>query len=289
MKNCFHTLICPICRAPLQQIDRALKCTANHTFDFAREGYVNLLPSRKKLAATVGDNPEMLQARRRFLNGKHYAMLSNALNQQVAQLISTHHHTSDPLNILDAGCGEGYYLGQLQSHLQATTPQTSCCFLGMDVSKTAVRYAAKFYKNGRFFVSNINTLIPAADQSINILLNIFAPRNPAEFARIMAPNSHLLIVIPKQNHLQTVREKFGLLEIEADKQESVVARLANHFQLNQVTTLAEIVTLTQQPLIDLLKMTPNAHHLTKSDWDEVNHTETITTRISFDLMHFKLY
>ncbi len=286
MNNCFHTLICPICHTPLQQIDHALKCPQNHTFDIAREGYVNLLPSRKKLSATVGDNPEMLQARRRFLEAGHYAKLSDSLNQQVTALAANHLSTSKSAIILDAGCGEGYYLGRVQSHLQAAFPASQLCYLGMDVSKTAVRYAAKKVKNGRFFVSNINTLIPTGDQSVAILLNIFAPRNPAEFARIMAPDSQLLIVIPKSNHLQSIRAQFNLLQIETDKQKNIVNRLSAGFKLFGITSIEDTISLTRQNLTDLLRMTPNAHHLTAIDWAKVQKVDAVTTEIGFDMMQF---
>ncbi len=286
MNNCFHSLICPICKAPLQQIDRVLKCAQSHTFDMAREGYVNLLPSRKKLSATVGDNPEMLQARRRFLEAGHYAKLSEILNQQVELLLANHLSTLESATILDAGCGEGYYLGQLQSHLQAVFPTSQLCYLGMDVSKTAVRYAAKRYKNGRFFVANINTLIPVADHSVHILLNIFAPRNPAEFARVLGKNGRLLIIIPKPTHLQSIRERFNLLQIETDKQENVINRLADSFELVGIKSPADSITLTQQSLADLLRMTPNARHLTATDWAEVEKVEAFTTQIGFDILQF---
>lgn len=285
MNNCFHPLICPICKLPLQQIDRGLKCAQNHAFDIAREGYVNLLPSRKKLAATVGDNAEMLQARRRFLDAGHYAKLSQAINQQVEVLIKSANGQKQQTVILDAGCGEGYYLGQLQTYLQSGTG-SHCCLLGMDVSKTAVRYAAKKYRNGRFFVANINTLIPVADQSVNILLNIFAPRNPAEFKRVLGENGRLLIIIPQPNHIQTIRERFDLLQIETDKQESVINRLAPLFKLSHITAIEDSISLTQQSLTDLIQMTPNAHHLTAADWAKLDKPGTFTTQIGFDIMQF---
>ena len=286
MNTCFDILICPVCKSPLQQIDRALKCRQNHTFDLAREGYANLLLPRKKLSDTVGDNPDMLQARRRFLEAGHYALLSHAINQLVEGFLTGRPHSANPANILDAGCGEGYYLGRLQSHLPAVFPESQLCFAGVDVSKTAVRYAAKRYKNGRFFVSDINTLIPVADQSVTVLLNIFAPRNPLEFARMTAPGSRLLIVIPKPCHLRAMRERFNLLQIAEDKQAGVITRFAASFQLQEVVSVEDTLTLTPQAAADLLQMTPNARHLTTADWKVVAKVEAIITEIGFDLLQF---
>jgi 23S rRNA (guanine745-N1)-methyltransferase len=284
MNDCFELLICPICREPLIQVERVLKCARNHSFDMAKEGYVNLLPSRKKLAATVGDHAEMLQARRRFLDAGYYAVLSQSINEQVAALLQSHFlHKSAA--ILDAGCGEGYYLDKLHAHLQKVLPTTHACFLGMDVSKTAVRYAAKRVKNGRFFVANTNTLIPAADQSIDILLNIFAPRNPAEFTRIMAPNGCLFVIIPQPQHLQNIRDQFGLLKIEEDKKENVVTRLSPLFYLNNMFSIKAPVSLSQKNLADLIQMTPNAHHFIGVNREAIKHA-TYSTEIGFDLMLF---
>ena len=286
MNDCFELLICPICREPLRQVASVLKCERNHSFDIAKEGYVNLLPSRKKLAATVGDDAKMLQARRRFLDAGHYAALSEAINNQVTTLLQTHFEQGKQPAILDAGCGEGYYLGQLHTHLLAAFPMNNLCLLGMDVSKTAVRYAAKRVKNGRFFVANTNTLIPAGDQTVNVLLNIFAPRNPAEFARVMTKNGHLLIVIPKPTHLQSIRAEFDLLAIETDKKEHVVDRLSGLFQLVRIIGIEDKITLTSHSLTDLLQMTPNAHHLSEAQWHAVRQSATRTTQIGFDVMHF---
>src|SRR5437660_595749 len=106
---CTHLLACPVCNAALARGDQTLKCANRHSFDIAREGYINLL--RKKLP---GDSREMLQARRDFFEHNHYHPLSAMLNE----LVSSHiHNISSPITILDAGCGEGYYLGRLQQYL----------------------------------------------------------------------------------------------------------------------------------------------------------------------------
>lgn len=285
MINCFHNLICPVCHHPLQQIERTLKCRQNHAFDIAGEGYVNLLLSRKKQAATVGDSKEMLQARRQFLERNHYAPLSQAINQRVAHFLNNHSGTQ-PALVLDAGCGEGYYLDQLWGYLQQTSPQTIPCLMGMDVSKTAVRLAARRVKNGRFFVSSTYDRIPLPDQSVHILLNIFAPRNAQEFARLIEPGGHLLIVVPQFEHLYSLRELIDLIQIEPDKRDKLTKRLADTFRLAEAISLQYSLQLNQQDVRHLLQMTPNARHLTASDWQKVEKIDHMTTEARFEMLQF---
>src|SRR5581483_10720478 len=153
------------------------------TFDVAREGYVNLL--RKK---QVGDTREMLQARRSFLEDGFYQPLSDTLNALVDSYLR---EIPSPANVLDAGCGEGYYLGRLQRSLDQKEQH---CFLGLDIAKDGIRMAAKRYQAASFVVANLKERLVIADQAIHVLLNIFAPRNPAEFARVMVPAGRLIVV-----------------------------------------------------------------------------------------------
>src|SRR5437763_11948883 len=129
-----HLLACPFCNFHLAQRDNTLVCTNSHVFDIAKEGYINLL--RKKLP---GDTKEMLIARRNFLEQRYYQPLSDTINA----LVSTTFDPETPsFNILDAGCGEGYYLGRLQGHLANQMPRTQRCYMGLDISKEDIRMAA---------------------------------------------------------------------------------------------------------------------------------------------------
>lgn len=273
--------MCPICRLALQQQGRTLKCPQNHTFDIARQGYVNLLQTRKKMPETVGDSKEMLHARRDFFAQDHYAPLSDGIKDLVAQQLHKR-DSSKPTLILDVGCGEGYYLDQL-ADVQAF-PQL--CLMGMDISKAAVRLAARRVPNGRFFVSSVNGRIPLPDQSVFIILNIFSPRNNYEFARLLSADGHLIIVIPQSNHLETLREHFGLLQIESDKREKIRQALSDTFELKTTTPIQIPLQLTNKDLENLLRMTPNARHLPANTWEKAAATHPISTTAAFEILHF---
>src|SRR5438067_962431 len=116
--NCTGLLICPVCAAPLTQVGAALRCQHRHSFDIARQGYVNLLLANRQTANLPGDTKDMLLARRAFLERGHFAPLSNTVNRAVYDYLARQ-PGREIINgaILDAGCGEGYYLGRLMGRL----------------------------------------------------------------------------------------------------------------------------------------------------------------------------
>ncbi|HVA88342.1 MAG TPA: hypothetical protein VNL71_00725 [Chloroflexota bacterium] len=286
-------LRCPHCEGVLALADRALTCPVGHAFDLAREGYVNLLQSRRG-----GDSKEMLRARRRFLDAGHYQPLSDLINRLVAE-----HHSDAPYIVLDAGCGEGYYLGRLSQHLACPparspssvrnprprrAPACGCSAtphdphagapvgepltlgqmdvspihtLGLDAAKDAARMAAGRYRETAFLVADLAERMPLADEQINALLNIFAPRHVKEFSRILRPDGLLLSVIPEPEHLAEVCRLLPLLGIEDRKEEQVRAAMGQEFVLTGTERLSYPMYLLGEAVGDLVGMTPSARHL----------------------------
>ncbi|HWE64876.1 MAG TPA: 23S rRNA (guanine(745)-N(1))-methyltransferase, partial [Chloroflexota bacterium] len=131
-------LLCPICRQRLAVADGSFVCEQRHSFDRAREGYVNLLRTRR-----TGDSKEMLLARRAFLDRGHYAPLARQLCRLAQRALDAREQSESPAVILDAGCGEGYYLAQLMHSLGSTPGMGACVYLGLDSAKEAARLASK--------------------------------------------------------------------------------------------------------------------------------------------------
>ncbi len=132
----------------------------------------------------------------------------------------------------------------------------------------------------------MNGRIPFADQSLQALLNIFAPRHPAEFARIAAPDALLLIVIPQPGHLRELREAFGLLAIEPEKRRRVIDQLNGRFALQHSRSLTIELNLTQPDLADLVQMTPNYWHLTPTKQAQLQALARLQTAAQFELLMF---
>ncbi|MCL2914752.1 23S rRNA (guanine(745)-N(1))-methyltransferase [Shewanella corallii] len=189
--------ICPLCRSQLFDADRSLACASGHRFDFAKEGYINLLPVNKKKSKDPGDNKEMMLARRSFLDAGHYEFLS----QRVGELAKE--FAKDSTQVLDLGCGEGYYTQRLQQALSSDGNELSV--YGLDISRAALRYAAKRYRDIRFSVASSYDM-PFADASFDLMLRIYAPSKAAEMARVLKPGATLITVSPGKTHHYALKQ-----------------------------------------------------------------------------------
>jgi 23S rRNA (guanine745-N1)-methyltransferase len=158
---------------------------------------------------------------------------------------------------------------------------------GSDVSKAAIAVAAKHHPEARFMVANTNTLIPLADDRVDVLINIFAPRNGSEFARIVRPGGQLVVVIPGPGHLRELRERFRLLGIEEDKVGKIGTALSGfkHVSTHQIDSL---VSLDRTALRDLLEMTPNAFYMDATTRQELSVVSTVQTTVEFAILEFTL-
>jgi SAM-dependent methyltransferase len=283
-------LICPVCGGDLAEAERTLKCSQAHSFDVSREGYVNLLLTEGRRPKILGDTREMLLARRGFLDRGHYAPLSEAINQRVADClgdVSQWHGGPSRTCIVEVGCGEGYYIGRLKHHLDDQPGCDGVCYFGLDISKEAARLAARRYGEIRFIVADIKRKALFGDGSVRVVLNVFAPRNPAELARVVAPGGMLLVVIPNPDHLENLRADLDLLGIEADKEQRVVEQLAGTFHLAGTRTIAYELRLDGQDVFDLVRMTPNYWHAPDGTWDEAKAVGGVRTMASFTLLEFQ--
>jgi 23S rRNA (guanine745-N1)-methyltransferase len=289
MQRCVQLLICPVCGANLAGVGNTLKCPVVHSFDVAREGYVNLLLANAKRPRILGDTKEMARARRAFLDRGFYHPLSDTIDQIVCQHLLNDTKCGEMPSarcVAEIGCGEGYYIGGLRSYLEDRVGLDEFCYYGMDISKAAIKLAARRHKKVFFFVGNVNDQILLSSNSIGILLNIFAPRNAAEFDRVMTHEGLLLVAIPGPDHLAGLRSDLRLLDIEPDKERRVVEGFAGAFRLTAKHTVEHELHLDGVELWDLVQMTPNYWHTPKETWDRIRSTENIRTRASFIILEF---
>jgi 23S rRNA (guanine745-N1)-methyltransferase len=284
-------LSCPVCQEGLERAGARFVCARRHSFDVAREGYVNLLPSRK-LPRLAGDSKEMVHARQRFLERGHYERLSDALNTLAAgELAECPESAGPPAGcVLDVGCGPGYYVGRLQERLrQRPEPRHGGArlgFYGIDIARDAARLAARQYPDIQFVVADTQRRIPLADRSVRVLLDVFAPRNADEFARVVAPGGLLLVAIPRPDHLVELRAGADLLAIEEQKQERVIERFARTFELARTTEVAYEIEPGEEDLVDLVLMTPNYRHLTSSALDAIRARGPARITVSVAILAF---
>lgn len=280
-------LTCPICHTPLKRNNNTLECSQHHTFDIAKEGYVNLVT--RKLSTSVGDTKDMLQARRNFLDAGLYRPLSDALNTHIVNALpqGQKHHADGKVTLLDAGCGEGYYLSQLQSFLKEQRVDKNITFFGLDISKEAIRMAARRYKHTQFVVADLKERLVFADNSIHLLLNIFAPRNVAEFARVLVPDGIVIAIIPGVNHLRQLRETLPLLNIQENKSQHVEEQFAPYFKHLTTSSVSYTLRLTQQEVEQIVMMTPNYWHLSNEIRERLRNMQEMETEVECMYLTFQ--
>lgn len=256
-KTILAALRCPICHAPFEEapaageaggsatashsVKNGLRCRRGHAFDRARQGYVHLGSGRKLPA---GDSAEMVAARTGFLEAGHYEPLRAAIAEATPPAARL---------IVDVGAGPGYYLrAALERADQANG-------LAIDVSKAALKRAARSHERAEAVLADAWAGLPIRDGQVDVLLNVFAPRNGAEFARVLKPRGTLLVVTPREDHLKELRDQYGLLEVDPAKDERI-AQTLRAFQVERSWDLTWPLDLTAAETSSLVGMGPNAFH-----------------------------
>lgn len=247
-------LSCPVCTEPLtatQPADRALACPAGHRFDAAKQGYFNLLTGRG--TSFREDTSAMVEARAQFLAAGHYTPLAEALAEEAVSA----HHGRIP-RILDAGAGTGYYLDAVARAFDKD-PGGRPESLALDISRHAMRRAAKLPRT-RALVWDLWRRLPVADAGVDLVLDVFAPRNGAEFARVLAPGGHALVATPLPEHLGEAMGPLGLLSIGTGKEESVADALGQDFEPLHTRIVRTPLHLSDDDAVRLALMGPAGHH-----------------------------
>lgn len=191
---------CPVCGEALPLAGQSLRCANGHVYDVAREGYVNLLLAQQRRSKEPGYSKEMMDGRRRFFDAGHYEPLADG----VADLIASYLSPSRPRVVLDAGCGEGYYLRRLAHRLGSPLADPVIRY-GLDLSKPGVRQAARRDPDGRYAVAGTFRM-PVRDATVGVLLTHFSPVSPADFRRVVSPGGVVLVGGPAEGHLYELKK-----------------------------------------------------------------------------------
>jgi 23S rRNA (guanine745-N1)-methyltransferase len=276
---CVRFLVCPVCGAAMALAGAALRCGAGHAFDVAREGYANLLVTRRRRTRMVGDTPAMVAARADFLARGHYHRLADAVAELVARHVRARRAAEDRC-VVDVGCGTGYHLGRVRDRLRADGAAAPCLF-GTDVSKHAVRRAARAHPDVSFLVADTRTGVPLADHAAVAVLDVFAPRDGAELARLLASDGLLVVVTPGPGHLAELAERVGLVGIQPEKQRAVAAGLAPWFRPLGARRLRYPMELTGPEAAELARMGPSARHLTPAVLAAAERLDRLTVTADF--------
>lgn len=267
-------LRCPVCHGDLRGGEKNYVCPAGHSFDIARQGYVNLLLSSQRPSKAPGDNAEMVADRRAFLEAGHYQPLRDLIAARLDHL----QRGRPSFDVLDLGCGEGYYTAAFaapQRHLYA-----------LDISKPALALAARRDRSVTWCVGTSRAL-PFHDGSLDAVLNIFCRPHGAETRRVLRADGTLLLVGPGVDHLRELRAVL-YDNVVREESHSIEAIVADGFVPRHSETLDYQFTLAGAAIGQLARMTPHYWRAPKAGRERLDALATLPLRAQFVLQELAL-
>lgn len=265
---------CPVCELGLIKQERQYVCDKGHSFDISEKGYINLLLVNQKKTKDPGDSRSMMESRRSFLNKEYYSNFSNALN------IVVNSHLNDASKyILDAGCGEGYFISKLKNYLFIKKNKGDINYYGIDISKSAIKYASKRDKDIHFAVGS-NFSLPIMDNSVDCIIRNFAPGDNEEFYRVLKETGKLVIVTPGVEHLFELKE---ILYDKARKHDEKDSTLNGFKCIEHKEIQYSIQTKEHEDIKNLISMTPYYWSITNEMRNEIGQISSLKTMLHFNI------
>lgn len=261
MKSVF---CCPVCRRPLERNEILYRCSAGHTFDVSKKGYVNLLLNNS--SGSHGDNKEMLSARRHFLNGGHYAFLADAVSELLTESIAKNGI------VLDVGCGEGYYTERFYNALF----EKKATVAGTDISKAALSLA-NGKRLGIEYAVATNAKLPLSDGSVDAVTALFTPFPSEEIRRVLKPDGFFIHAIPDVNHLMGLKRAL----YETPYANEIAELPSSVFRAERKLHLKRSVALCGEDAKHLFRMTPYYYKTSKEAQEAFDTLPVLTTEFSF--------
>jgi len=262
-------LKCPVCSMPLERHERSLRCGSGHCYDIAKQNYVNLLMSNKSSDKRHGDDKLMVKARQDFLEKNYYLFLREEMCRLAVK------YCPERVDMLDAGCGEGWYTCALKAALEAEGKL--CSAVGVDISKNALMFAGRRDPEISWAVASVASL-PVEDGSCDLLVSVFAPNDDAEFRRVLRPGGLLMKVMPRENHL------LGLKRAVYDKPyvNPPAVYEPEGFELVELSAPGQMIHLScGEDIRNLFMMTPYYYKTGREDQAKLDRLESLDTEAEF--------
>lgn len=257
--------ICPICGESLLKVEKSFVCENNHSFDIARQGYINLLPVGQKHSLHPGDDKEMLNARRIFLNSGLYEPIAKSVTDKVKAL------AVESPTIIDVGCGEGYYTRKI-----ADSVSGSCC-VGVDISKDAARMACSRGKDIEYCVATASHL-PFEDKSADIITAMFSLVCEDEFARVLRDGGYIIEVTAGTEHLIELKQ---IIYDEVFPQDKHPTPCGEGFKEISCENFSYEIRVRGELLKSLLIMTPHIRRINPEHRKRLDKLESLKLTVSY--------
>lgn len=278
----YRLLACPLDGLALQLHDKSLKCPQGHSYDLARQGYVNLLAVQQKKSREPGDSKEMIDARKRFLNAGFYTPIATRL----AQLSLDYLPADTPASCLDAGCGEGYYLDFFYHHLE----QIKRCdvhLTGLDISKVAIQGAVRRQQAITWVVGN-SQHAPVIASSMDMIWSVFGFHHLQGFKNMLAAYGKLIMVEAGAQHLIELR-KIIYPHIKPAPAKSLQEYEASGWSVLESANLTyQTAPLSNQQLADLLLMTPHLFRASQAGKEALAKLDNLVLTVDVTFQVFEI-
>ena len=253
---------------------------SGHSFDVAKQGYVTLAAGAG--LKHKGDDMDMVNAREAYLATGHFAPFVESVTGAVQDALDASSlSASTPASLLEVGAGTGYYLAHTLDSIDGARG------VGLDISPHAAKHLAKCHPRVGAVVADVWQQLPIRDESIDAISVVFAPRNPSEFQRVLAPGGQVIVLTPGAGHLDELREPPGILGVEEGK----VTRMYEHAEghLEQAADPVDIsfpIHLDKAAIAAQVGMSPSARHISADELAErmaaLPPTLTVTARARLD-------
>ncbi|MDH5426533.1 MAG: methyltransferase domain-containing protein [Gammaproteobacteria bacterium] len=281
-----NNLSCPLCGLLLQLSEKQHVCLNGHSFDIARQGYVNLLPVQQKRSKNPGDSKEMIVARTEFLNTGLYQPIAERFNELCHELTVGHKDESEGVCLVDAGCGEGYYLQSLLSHLERAGTEREVSFIGLDISKPAILAASKRSKKISWLVSS-NKQLPVLPGTVDIIICMFGFPVYESFKESLKPGGKLILVDAGQDHLLELRNIIYPSVNMSDASDLAGAEKSGFDMYSDSRLTYAVNNVPNEQLMNLLHMTPHFFRASQEGKQAVSQLQSIdlTVDVVFRVLH----
>ncbi|MDK4336947.1 methyltransferase domain-containing protein [Corynebacterium accolens] len=253
---------------------------SGHSFDVAKQGYVTLAAGAG--LKHKGDDMDMVNAREAYLATGHFAPFVESVTGAVQDALDASSlSASTPASLLEVGAGTGYYLAHTLDSIDGARG------VGLDISPHAAKHLAKCHPRVGAVVADVWQQLPIRDESIDAISVVFAPRNPSEFQRVLAPGGQVIVLTPGAGHLDELREPLGILGVEEGKVERMYEQAEGY--LEQAADPVDIsfpIHLDKAAIAAQVGMSPSARHISADELAKrmaaLPPTLTVTARARLD-------
>lgn len=257
-------LRCPLCGEAMRATDQGVTCGSGHPFDRARQGYLSLFGPRGR--RFPGDTADQVAARDRVLSSGLFDGVLDELAAVARDALGAG-APAEPVSrrvVLEAGAGTGHYLAGVLDAVGRDAGGADVVGIGTEISAAAARRLARAHPAAAALVADTWDGFPLADDSVDLLQVVFAPRNPSEFARVLRPGGTLVVAVPGEGHLEPLRSAGGLLEPAPDKAARLDSELAGAFEPGPVRVVDQRTEVPAAVAVDLALMGPSGVHLDRA-------------------------